>query len=66
MGPPRRHKKTNACENKQNRERNIYFDICVKGYKARKQLSKHLKKHTVEKMVDSETDNESINNYNAF
>ena len=64
MGPLRRHKKTDACENQQNREKNTYCDICGKGYKARRHLSKHLEKHTVEKNPDNF--DESLNNYNEF
>ena len=57
MGVLRRHKKTNACQTQQNREKNIYCGLCGKGYKTKKSLNKHFKKHLVEKPVDSEPEN---------
>jgi len=48
----RRHEKTSACENQQNREKNSFCEICGKGYKTKKSMKAHLKKHE----VDSDSD----------
>ena len=48
----RRHEKTSACQNQQNREKNSFCEICGRGYKTKKAMRAHLKKHE----VDSDND----------